>query len=91
MVKVRGLPYVILYSMPLTGKESDEQTRAIIGRKMNAEGADPARGAAGRPRQDGGANANFRVRVGDGRFCFESGGHDYRDGCDDGNYGSGRR
>jgi hypothetical protein len=58
---------------------------------MNVEEADSARAAAGRPRQDGGAHANFRVRIGDGRFCFESGGYDYRDGCDDGSYGSGRR
>jgi hypothetical protein len=64
---------------------------ALTERKMNSEEADPVREAAGRPRQDGGANANCRVRVGYGRFCFESGGYDYRDGCDDGSYGSGRR
>jgi hypothetical protein len=52
MVNVRGLPYVIRYSMPPTGKESDEQTRALTGRKLNAEESDPARGAAGRPRQE---------------------------------------
>ena len=40
---------------------------------MNAEEADPALGAAGRPRQDGGANANIRIRVSGGNFCFESG------------------
>ena len=76
--------------MPPTGEESDEQIRALTGRKMNAEEADPARGAAGRPRQDGGASANFRVRVGGGNFCFESG-YYYRGGCDGGSYGSGRR
>jgi hypothetical protein len=43
---------------------------ALTGREMNAEEADPARGAAGRPRQDGGASANFRVRVGGGNFYF---------------------
>jgi hypothetical protein len=64
---------------------------ALAGRKMNAEEADPARGAAGRPRQDGGASATFRVRVGDGNFCFESGGYDYRSGCDGASYGGGRR
>ena len=36
----------------------------LTGRKMNAEEAGPARGAAGRPRQHNGAGANFRVRVG---------------------------
>jgi hypothetical protein len=51
---------------------------------MNADEVDPARGAAGRPRQDGGASANFRVRVGGGNFY-------YRGGCDGGSYGSGRR
>jgi hypothetical protein len=39
---------------------------------MNAEEATPARAAAGRPRQDGGASADFRVRVGGGNFCFEN-------------------
>ena len=39
---------------------------------MNAEEAAPARGAAGRPRQDGGASADFRVRVGGANFCFEN-------------------
>ncbi len=58
---------------------------------MNAEEADPARGAAGRPRQDGGASANFRVRVGGGNFCFESGGYDYHSGYDGGSHGGGRR
>jgi hypothetical protein len=43
---------------------------ALTGRKMNAEEADPARGATGRPRQDGGASANFRVRVSGGYFYF---------------------
>jgi hypothetical protein len=57
---------------------------------MNAEEADPDRGAAGRPRQDGGASANFRVRVGGGNFCSE-GGYDYRGGCEGSSYGSGRR
>ena len=76
--------------MPPTGEESDEQTRAYTGRNRKAEEADPARGAAGRPRQDGGASANFRVRVGGGNFCFESG-YDYRGGCDSGSYSSGRR
>ena len=28
MVNVRGLPYVILYNLPPTSEESDEQTRA---------------------------------------------------------------
>ena len=58
---------------------------------MNAEEADPVRGAAGRPRQDGGASANYRVRVGGGNFCFESGGYNYRGDCDGGSYGGGRR
>ncbi len=58
---------------------------------MNTEEADSARGAAGRPRQDEGASVNFRVRVGGGNFCFESGGYDYRGGCDGGSYGGGRR
>src|SRR5215217_4358927 len=72
MVNVRGLPYVIPYSMPPTGEVSDEQTRAYRKNQMNAEEADPARGAAGRPRQAGGASADFRVRVGGGNFCFEA-------------------
>ncbi len=80
MVNVRGIPYVTLDSMTPTGEESDEQTRALTGRKMNAEEADPARGAAGRPRQDGEASADIRVRVGGGNFC-----------CDGGSYGGGRR
>ena len=75
--------------MPPTGKESDEQTRALTGRKLNAEESNPARGAAGRPRQDGGASANFRVRVSGGNFCFESGGFDYRGGCGGGSQGGG--
>jgi hypothetical protein len=59
---------------------------------MNAEEADPARGAvAGRPRQDGGASANFRVRVGGGNFYFESGGYNYSGGCDGGSCGGDRR
>jgi hypothetical protein len=91
MVNVRGLPYVVPDNMEPTGKECEEQTRALPGRKMNAEEADPARGAAGRPRQDGGTSANFRVRVGGGKFCFESGGFDYRGGCDGGSHGGGRR
>ena len=45
---------------------------ALTGRKMNAEEADPARGAAGPPRQDGGASANFRFRVGGGNFCLRA-------------------
>jgi hypothetical protein len=90
MVNVRQLPYVIPHSMPPTGEESDEQTRAYRKEEMNAEEADPARGAAGRPRQDGGASPDFLVRVG-GNFCFESGGYYYRGGCDGGSYGSGRR
>jgi len=89
MVNVRGLPYVIPDSMPPDGEESDEQT-TLTGRKMNAEEAGPARGAAGRPRQHDGAGANFRVRVGRGNFSLESG-HDYRGGCDGGSYGGGRR
>jgi hypothetical protein len=48
MVNVRGLPYVILDSMPPIGEESNEQTRAYRKNQMNAEEADPARGAAGR-------------------------------------------
>jgi hypothetical protein len=75
--------------MPPTGEESDEQTRAY-GRKMNAEEADPACGAADRPRQDEGASVNFRVRVGGGNFCFE-GGYYYRGGCEGGSYGGDRR
>jgi hypothetical protein len=58
---------------------------------MNAEEADPARGAAGRPRQDAGASAYVRVRVGGGNLCFESGGYDHHGGCDGGSYGSARR
>ena len=53
---------------------------ALTGRKMNAEEADPASETAGRPRQDGGTNANIRIRASGGNFCFESGGFDYRDG-----------
>jgi hypothetical protein len=64
---------------------------ALTGRKRNPEETDPARGAAGPPRQDGGASVNFRVRVGGGNFCFESGGYSYHGGCDGGSYGSGRR
>jgi hypothetical protein len=44
---------------------------ALTGRKMNAEEADPASETAGRPRQDGGTNANIRIRVSGGNFCFE--------------------
>jgi hypothetical protein len=77
--------------MPPIGEESDEQTRAYRKNQMNAEEADPAREAAGRLRQDGGASANFRVRVSGGNFCFESGGFDYRGGCDGGSHGGGRR
>jgi hypothetical protein len=58
---------------------------------MNAEEADPARGAAGRPRQDRGANANIRIRVSGGNFCFESGGFDYHGGCGGGSHGGDRR
>jgi hypothetical protein len=46
---------------------------ALTGRKLYAEDADPASVAAGRQRQDAGASANF---------CFESGGYDYRGGCE---------
>ena len=46
----------------------------LTGRKVYAEEAKPARGAAGLPRQDGGASADFRVR-GDGNLCFESSGY----------------
>ena len=92
-MNVRDLPYVIPDSMPTDrqtdGEVNDEQT-TLTGRKMNAEEAGPARGAAGRPRQHDGASANFRVRIGRGNFCFESG-HDYRGGCDAGSYGGGRR
>jgi hypothetical protein len=63
---------------------------ALTGRKMNAEEAVPTRGAAGRPRQDGGASPDFRVRVGGGNFCFE-GGYYYRGGCEGGSYGGSRR
>jgi hypothetical protein len=63
----------------------------LTGRKRNAEEGNPARGAAGPPRQDGGASANFRFRVGGSNFCFESGGYNYRDGCDGGSYGGSRR
>jgi hypothetical protein len=77
VVNVRGIPYVIPDSVPpAAGEESEEQTLrsrpALTGRKMNAEEATPARAAAGRPRQDGGASADFRVRVGGGNFCFEN-------------------
>jgi hypothetical protein len=58
---------------------------------MNAEETDPARGAAGQPRQDSGASANFRVRVGGGNFCFESDDYAYRGGCNGSSYGGGRR
>ena len=61
--------------MSPTGEESDEQTR----------------GAAGRLQQDGGASASFRVRVGRGNFCLESGVYDYRGGCGGSGYGGGRR
>ena len=57
---------------------------------MNAEEADPASETAGRPRQDGGTNANIRIRVSGGNFCFESGGFDFRGNCDGGSHG-GRR
>ena len=63
---------------------------ALTGSKMNAEEANLALGAAGRPRQDGGAKADFRVRFG-GDFCLESRGYDYRGGCYGGSYGGGRR
>jgi hypothetical protein len=63
----------------------------LTGRKRNAEEGNPARGAAGPPRQDGGASANFRFRVGGSNFCFESGGYNYRGGCDGGSYGGSRR
>jgi hypothetical protein len=43
MVNVQRLPYVIPHSMPPTGEESDEQTRAYRKNQMNAEEADPAR------------------------------------------------
>jgi hypothetical protein len=45
MVNVRGFQYVLSDSMPPTSEVSDEQTRALTGRKMNAEEADPTRGA----------------------------------------------
>ena len=64
---------------------------ALTGIEMNAEEAVPACRAAGRPRQDGGTSANFRVRVGGGNFYFESGGYNYRGGCDGGSYGGERR
>ncbi len=62
---------------------------ALTGRKMNAEEADPAREAAGLQRQDTGASANFRFRVGGGNFCFESGDYHYRGGCDGDSYSGG--
>ena len=55
---------------------------------MNAEGVDRARGAAGRPRRDGGASATFRAWVDGGIFCSENRGHRCRGG---GGYGGGRR
>ena len=47
-MNVQGLPYVIPDSMPPIGEESNEQTRAYRKNQMNAEEADPARGAADR-------------------------------------------
>jgi hypothetical protein len=58
---------------------------------MNAEEANQGRGTAGRPPQDGGASANFSVRMGGGNLCSERGGYKYRGGRDGGNYGGGRR
>ena len=55
------------------------------------EVGDPARAAANRPPQDGGASARSRFRVGEGNCCFESGGYNYRGGCDGGSHGGGRR
>jgi hypothetical protein len=43
---------------------------ALTGRKLNAEEADSARGAAVLSRSSGGASANFRFRVGGGNFYF---------------------
>ena len=63
---------------------------ALTGRRMNAEVGDPARAAANRPPQDGGASARSRFRVGDGNCSFESGGYNYRGGCD-ASHGGGRR
>jgi hypothetical protein len=77
-VNVRWLPFVIPGSMSRNGEESDEQTHAYRN-KMYAEEADPVRGAASLPRQ------------GDGNLCFESGGFNYRGGCDGGSYVGGRR
>jgi hypothetical protein len=91
VVNVRELLYVIWGSMSRAGEERVMSRPALTGRKMNAEKADPARGAAGRPRRDGGASANLRVRVGGGNFCFEGSGYDYRGGCDGGSSGGGRR
>jgi hypothetical protein len=81
MVNVWGLLYVIPDSMPPTGEESEEQTRAYR-KKDERRGSGSGPWSAGRARRDGGASANFRVRVGGGNFCFESGGYDYRGGRD---------
>ena len=89
LVNIRWFPYVIPDNMLSAGEESDEQTQAYR-KKVNAEEANPASGAAGRPRNDGGAKADFRVRFG-GDFCLGSRGYDYRGGCYGGSYGGGRR
>src|SRR5215212_805006 len=71
VVNVRGLLYVIPDSMPPTGEESEEQTRAYR-KKDERRGSGSGPWSAGRARRDGGASADFRVRVGGGNFCFEN-------------------
>jgi hypothetical protein len=88
-LNVRGLPYVIPDNMPPKSAKRVMSRPTLTGRKTNAEEAGPARGAAGRPRRGGGASADFRVRVGGGIICFESGSHDYRGGRDGGSYSGG--
>ncbi len=88
VVNVRGIQYVIPDSVqPAACEERDEKTRAY--RKKDERRGGGSGPWNRRPRRDGGASANFRIRVG-GNFCFE-GGYDYRGGCDGGSSGGGRR
>ena len=77
---------------PAAGEESEEQNRDYRKkdeRRGSGSGSGSGPWSAGRPRRDGGASADFRVRVG-GNFCFE-GGYDYRGDRDGGSSGGGRR
>jgi hypothetical protein len=72
MVNVRGLPCVIPDNMLSAGQESDEQTRAYQKRDESwGSGSNPW---SRRARQDGGASARFRSRVGGANLYFGSGG-----------------